>query len=341
MSIRRLRSLLAAALAALPALADAQTTRDVLLVTDTRLNRVVALDRFDGAVIDPAFIRGSAGGAFNLLTPRSAIQVGDQIWVSDQSPNVNGIWRFDRAGNFLGLLGGNVPGGGLANVRGMRVIDGVVHVVNAGTANGAPGAAILRYATDGTFLGSFATAVNGVGAQPWDVMMLDGRYVVSDGTSRGLQLYNADGSYFGALTGALNNIPQQMTLLANGNLLLAAQGSQPTGSFGTYEIGRDGAVVRSWAGTPALGTRGVHQLGNGRYLISESGGASATRGLGTIDPNGPDGSANFTLIEGFWNGGYIAEATILVDVVPEPATVVLLGSGLAILAAVGARRRTR
>ena len=60
--------------------------------------------------------------------------------------------------------------------------------------------------------------------------------LVSDGTSRGLQLYNTDGSYFGAFTSAaINNIPAQIFVRDNGNVLMAANGSTPTSSHGLYE----------------------------------------------------------------------------------------------------------
>jgi len=317
--------------------------QDALLSVDTRLNRVVTLNPFDGSILNPGLITDANDPAtFDFQTPRAAIQVGNQIWVSDQSPNVNAIHRFDLAGAFLGSVGGNVAGGGLSNVRGLRYINGAVYAVNAGTTNGAPGAALVRLdPLTGAILGAFSTVAGGVGGSPWDVMWYGGRFLVSDGDSRALQLYDADGTYFGALTGALNNIPQQMFLRANGNVLLAANGSVPLNSYGLYEIAPDGSTVAQWTGGPGLGTRGVYELGNGRYLIAESGGASATRGLGTIDPLGPRTNANFQLIAGLYNGGWISPLVLPTTVIPEPATVVLVGAGVAVLAAARGRRRGR
>ncbi len=313
--------------------------QQVLLAVDTGANRVLTLDPFSGAVLNAAFITDANSAlTWDFQTPRAAIQVDNQIWVSDQSPNVNAIFRFDLGGNYLGRIGGNVAGGGLSNVRGLRYIDGTVYAVNAGTANGAPGAAIVRIAPDGTILSSFSTVAAGgaVGNSPWDVAAYGGQLLVSDGTSRGLQLYGTDGSYAGAFTSApINNIPQQIVVRANGNVLLAANGSQPSASFGLYELGSNGAVLKSWTGLPGLGVRGVAELGNGSYLINEAGGASATRGLGTIDPNGIQTPDNFGLIAPFINGGWISAA-----VVPEPATLLLLAGGLLVVVA-AARRRAR
>jgi hypothetical protein len=329
-----MRVALAALLVTAPLLAHAQ---QVLLAVDTRLNRVLTLNPFDGSVINTSFITDANDPlSYDFQTPRAAIQVGNEIWVSDQSPNINAIHRFDLSGSFISSIGGNVEGGGLSNIRGMRFIDGTVYVANAGTANGAPGAAIVRISPSGEILGSFSTVVAGagIGSAPWDVVAYGGRLMVSDGTSRGLQLYNFDGSYHGAFTtAAINNIPQQMFVRENGNVLMSANGSQPSGSFGLYEIGNDGSVVGSWTGLPGLGVRGVFELGNGQYLISEAGGSSGVRGLGTIDPNGPFSSTNFTLIEGFYNGGWVSAA-----VIPEPGTWVLMLGGLGALAAWRRRR---
>lgn len=337
----QLRALLAAALVAaplvaLPARGVAQGPTNQLLVVDTRLNRVVTVSAVDGSIVNASFITDANSAAtYDFVTPRAAIRVANQIWVSDQSPTINAIYRFDLNGTYLGRVGG--ADGGLSNVRGLRYIDGVVYAVNAGTTNGAPGPAIVRVATDGTILGSFATTANGVGVQPWDVMQVGNELFVTDGTSRSVLRFNSLGEYLGAFTGAFNNIPQQMALTASGTLLVAANGSQPLNSFGLYEFSAAGTLLRSWAGTPGLGVRGVAQLANGRYLISEAGGNSATRGLGTIDPNGVADNSNFTLIQGNWNGGWISPFDLPQTTVPEPSAALLLLPGLA--GVVALRRR--
>lgn len=143
------------ALGATPAclLATAQTvpTQNVLLAVDTGRNRVMTLDAQTGAVLNPSFIVDiGAGSPFDFQTPRAAIQVGQEIWVSDQSPDANAIYRLDLTGGHVGRIGGNVASGGtggLSKVRGLRFIDGVVYAVNAGTDNGAPG--VARRAPEG------------------------------------------------------------------------------------------------------------------------------------------------------------------------------------------------
>jgi hypothetical protein len=312
--------------------------QQVLLAVDSAANRVLTLNPNTGSVINSTFITdANSASSYDFQTPRAAIQVNNEIWVSDQSPSINAIYRFDLTGGFIGKIGGSA--GGLNNVRGMRFIDGIVHVVNAGVSNGAPGIGISRYDPSGNFLSFFTTTATvgatTVGNSPWDIAPYNGKLMVSDGTSRGLQLYNTDGSYAGAFSSAINNIPAEIFVRSNGNVLLAANGSTPTGSFGLYELNSSGAVVTSWTGTPGLGVRGVFELGNGQYLINEAGGASAVRGLGTINPAGANNTSNFTLIQGNINGGWISAANL--TPVPEPTTLALWLCGAGLLVTVRGR----
>jgi PEP-CTERM motif len=334
-----MKSLLATVATVTSLLCASVQAQQVLLAVDTGANRVLTLNPSTGAVINASFISdANSAVTYDFQTPRAAIQVNNEIWVSDQSPSINAIYRFDLNGAYVGKIGGSA--GGLNNVRGMRFIDGTVYVVNAGSSNGAPGIGIARYDPSGNFLGFFTTAATvggvAVGNSPWDIAPYNGKLMVSDGTSRGLQLYNTDGSYFGSFSSAINNIPAEIFVRSNGNVLLAANGSTPTGSFGVYELNSSGTVVTNWTGNPGLGARGVFELGNGKYLINEAGGASAVRGLGTIDPAGPAGSTNFTLIQGNINGGWISAANL--TPVPEPTTLALWLAGAGLLVAVRKRQ---
>ena len=255
-----------AAFAGLLCAASLAHAQQVLLEVDTGANRVLLLSPSTGAVLNSAFITDANSAlTYDFQTPRAAIQVNSEIWVSDQSLNINAIYRFNLGGGYVGRIGGNVAGGGLSNVRGLRFIDGLVYAVNAGTANGATGPCIVKIDTAGNIVGSFSTvAVGGtVGNSPWDVALYNGRFLVSDGTSRGLQQYNADGSYFGAFTSApINNIPAQIFVRDNGNVLMAANGSTPTNSYGLYELTPNGSVLRSWTGRPRPGRARCLRLGH-------------------------------------------------------------------------------
>src|SRR5690606_20164317 len=84
-------------------------------------------------------------------TPKGLAQVGTEVWITDQIDDM--IYRFDMAGNYLSTISGNMD-----NIKGLALVNGTeVWVTNAGSGNGAPGDAIVRFDLNGNHLGNFLT----------------------------------------------------------------------------------------------------------------------------------------------------------------------------------------
>jgi hypothetical protein len=143
----------ASAVAALTGLASsvhAGNPLGFLVVPDSTNDVIVTFDPFDGSLINSNYI--DLNQFDTTGTPKHALQVGNEIWVSDQIRDR--IDRFSLAGGYLSTIGGNVAGGGLDNIRGMAVVGNEVWVTNAGTNNDAPGDSIVR-------IDSVTGAING------------------------------------------------------------------------------------------------------------------------------------------------------------------------------------
>ena len=248
------------------ATAAAQVPDQLLLVVDSSNNRVAAFDPFDGTLIDPLFIDLNPLGA---TTPKGIAQVGDEIWVSDQVQDR--VDRFDFEGNLLGTIGGQVPGGGLDNVRGVNVIGDEVWVFNAGTNNDAPGNAIVRVdPVSATIIGNIL-----LDTSPWFALPYNGENLVSySGTTR-IERFDDAGSLLGVFlgTGQLNFI-QQMAETSAGTVLAAAFSSTTASgrSAGVWEIDANGNVLGIVPGTAATGPRAVWELGNGNVMWTNGSG---------------------------------------------------------------------
>ncbi len=130
-------------------LPTAAVAQGFVIMPDSTNNRLVAFDPFNGGVLNSNMFALAAG------TPIHAMQVGSEIWISEQIGDRISRWSFD--GVFLGQIGGGAAGG-LDNVRGMALVGSTVFLANSGTANGAPGASVLMFSTAGAPMGSFATA---------------------------------------------------------------------------------------------------------------------------------------------------------------------------------------
>jgi hypothetical protein len=207
-------------------------------------------------------------------------------------------------GNPLGAISG-----GLDNIRGMGLINNRVYVTNFGTANGAPGPAVVIYDTSGNPLGSFSTATTAPG--PFGILEYRGGMLVSSSSANDdIHSYDLNGTSRGTFHNSTTlNFAEQMDYAANGNVLVAG--------FSSNNIVRlnenDGSVVISTFA--ASGARGVYQLGNGNIMWTNSAGAHV------YDVN----TQTSTLV--YAGGGrYLQYAEI-----PEPTTIAALAGGLALL----------
>lgn len=284
-------------------MAGAGARGQFLMMPDSTSDDVLLFSAFDGSLVNPTFIDGTG----TLSTPINAISVGNEVWISDQIGD--NVFRYDQGGSFLG----KVLSGGLDNVRGIDVKGSRLYISNAGTANGAPGVAVV--VTD--LAGSLIATWKNVG-DPFDVLARSRDFLVNDiGTSDKIQRFDGDGNLLGPFAGpGLFSFPEQMTERSNGNVLLATFSSP---GAGIYEFDSAGNKLNFWG--VGTGLRGVHELGNGKILWSSG------SGVFVLDP-GTGLSTPVVAGSGF---------RFIEPLVPEPATLslLLLAGGFAL----GTRRR--
>ncbi len=272
-----------------------------LMMPDSTNNRLVLFDPNNGSVVNPNYF-ALAGG-----TQIHALQVGNEIWVSEQTGDR--VSRWDLFGTSLGAISG-----GLDNIRGMGLIGSTVYVTNAGTANGAPGNAVVMYDTSGNGLGSFSTV--GLAPSPFGVLAYGrGMLVSSSSANDDIHEFDLAGNSQGTFHNSTSlNFVEQMNYAHDGNILAGAF-SSPSGVYWlNYNTGE---IVSSFA---ASGVRGVYQLGNGNVMWTNSSGAWV------YDINSQQSTQVYA------GGGRYIDFLVI----PAPGSVVLLG-----LAGLVAFRRRR
>lgn len=224
---------------------------------------IALLNPSTGTVEDATFI------ALDTGTPKDLLQVGEEIWVSYQIADK--IERYDLDGILLSTI--DV---GLDNIKGLELVnESEIWVTNAGTQNGAPGDAIVKFDINGNNLGHFLTD---------DISAFDiidngnGEVYISyiGGSTTKIERRDYDGVFLGNIVEpGVYNFLQQIELEEPGVILAAVfSGSPQNGIYRFSET--DGSVIDFWN----LGSlRGVAKLNNGEILWSESGGISS------LDPN--------------------------------------------------------
>ncbi|MEV4665003.1 S8 family serine peptidase [Micromonospora echinofusca] len=233
----------------------------VLLVPNTALPGVAAFDPQDGDLLEPAFITYPPETEVDLGTTTHIIlnQAQDGFLVSSQSTGA--VYSFDLDGKYQGVhapVGGPNPGI-MGNVRGMTLSPSGTLLVASGSGN-----KVVEFDAKGNYLRDFITSGSGGISGPWYLTFRENDLLVS-ASGGNIYRYDHSGQPLSVWEDTIN-FPQQMYQQENGNILAAAFSSPP----GVWEIDPNGAPVNRFTG--ALSNRGVHPLGNGNILTTNSGG---------------------------------------------------------------------
>ncbi|NEQ98528.1 MAG: hypothetical protein F6K30_17710, partial [Cyanothece sp. SIO2G6] len=255
-----------------------------LMIPDSVSDRILLFDSFDGSLVNDNFIDGSETGLGIFETPINAIQVNQEIWVSDQVADA--IFRFDLSGNYLDIVSdadGDGDTDGLDNIRGIEFIDNLIYVANAGDGNDAPGdgEVVVVFDTAGNNLGSFDTG------DPYDIRAYNGELLITDINSNNdggedIDRYTIDGinstfiDTFHESDGETGvDFPQQITLRESTGTVLVGGFSTPGG---VYEYDINGNQVGFFGADEGFANRlrAAYELGNGNILWSGGDGMIVT-----------------------------------------------------------------
>ena len=248
----------------LPAHAGGST----LLVVESTGDTVMLVSAEDGSMVNPAFIDLSVAGA---STPVEAIQVGNEIWISDQLEDT--VFRFTADGTTY--LGNATTG--RDNMRGIALADGSFYAAQSGTGGAGYGDVTKEYQLDGTLVNQFASG------DPFDVVDFGGSLLIADIAGEDILEFAYDGTPLGifhdsdGVTGI--DFPEQLSVRANGNVL-AAGFSLPAGIYEYDSNGNEIAYI-----DVGSGVRGVHELTNGNILYTDGAGVHVydTQTMTTFD----------------------------------------------------------
>jgi hypothetical protein len=285
--IRRTAALIA--LAGCAGLASAQT--EYLMYVDSNFDEVVLLEPADGIPAGLAFIDDANDPmTFDLQTPFEALQVGNEVWLTDSLSDR--IFRFtaELFPTFLGAISGP-----LDLLRGMALVGNRVYVANAGTANGAPGDAILVFESDGTPAGHFTVTnpLSGLIVDPVDVEPYDGRLLITDIESDDLIICDTNGANAQVLvdgTSTWFRTPQQVKVAPTGpngdNELWVNTFSTAFVPAGPYRFDASGTFIAFYPNL-TTGGRGIWPLApqpSGDFEVLYTDGVINVGGLRKFDP---------------------------------------------------------
>ncbi len=289
-----------------------RTASAQLIIPDSTGDRIMLFDAFDGSLIDADWIVDSGAVGWEFSTPREAMVIGGQVWVSDQIEDA--VHRFDLiTRDYVSSITAHPLGGTLDNLRGLGFDGTNVYVTNGptGSANAARrGGAI--YDTSGNAIDFFQII-----GSPFDIEPFEGGVLVSNSDTDNIEFYNASGVFQNNFATGVD-FPQQVKVLADGSVLAVSTIAAP-GVEGIYHFNANGSLRHYISTEPIeeMVPQGIELLGDGAYLLSTSAGIYKV-----IDSGG--GNFSFTLVLGGVGGQYI-------NAIPEPSAAGLLLGAAALL----------
>ncbi|MBL9032528.1 MAG: hypothetical protein JNM80_12585 [Phycisphaerae bacterium] len=261
-----IRSRSTAAILCVAGLASATLGQQRLMITDSGAgDRVMLFDPQDGSVVDLDWITDIGAVGWSFTTPKEAMVVGNEIWVSDQVVDIIARFDFNRA--FLGTITAHPGGGVLDNIRGMGTDGTNVYVTLM------HGTAALRGVCVYTTAGAPVAFLPGSGSY-FDAERFGTDLLVSNSTSNNIERWSTAGTFLGNFaTGVV--FPQQVVIHTDGSVISVSSIANP-GIEGVYHHNADGSL-RRFIDTEGLKTqfgehvpRGSVVLGDGHYLIAAS-----------------------------------------------------------------------
>ncbi len=231
-----------------------------LMVMESTNDALMTFNADDGSLINAAYF---PGGDPNLSTPIEAILTPNAtVIISDQITDQ--IVEYDTTGTFIRILFGNDVTV-LDNCRGIGLTPGntsVVGTIGGGTNDDAVPEFDLA---TGNYLGNFISPNAALMDSPFDIIFRTSDCLVSAINSDNIVRYDLSGTYIGDLVTGIN-FPEQICEASNGNIL-AAGFSSPSG---LYVYDSNGSQVNYFSAVTGL--RGVYQLGNGNYMVTNGSG---------------------------------------------------------------------
>lgn len=247
-----------------PVLSGRNAASSFIMITESTSDRVSIFNAENGDLIDTAFIPSTRP---QLGTPKVALKhyASSNVIICDQITDV--VQDFNLNGTYKGFYAPSTgPNTSIVdNMRGMRYRSNNNIVVSVGS--GVNQNTIQQFDPSGNHIGTYIT---GNLNSPFDILIRANDVLVSNfsGTNR-VSRYDSNGVFLNSFyTGSNFGISQQMyEVAANGNVAVS---SFQTPS-GLAILNSAGAFVKLLNGV--TGNRGVHLLGNGNFLVTNSTGA--------------------------------------------------------------------